>query len=133
MPFCPSMSQMAEDVATIPSSPWSAAVVVEAGVPGIFSLPERRLLYGRCRLYDCREVGRLEARPADQRAIDLRPGEEFGGVLRRHRAAILDAERIGRVRTPDARDDRADGADHAVGGRGGRGASGADCPDRLVG
>ena len=80
------------------------------------------------------EVGRLEARPADQGAVDVGAGEQFPGVVRLDAPAIQD--RTPRRRRRFAERPGEPGADERVDLLrlfGGRGQAGADRPDRLVG
>ena len=44
---------------------------------------------------DPSECHRVEGGPTDERAIDVRLGEELSGVIRRHAAAVQDRHLIG--------------------------------------
>ena len=50
---------------------------------------------GRCGADDRREDVRLQRRAADQGAVDVRLGEELGGVRIGHAAAVLDRDLVG--------------------------------------
>ena len=83
-------------------------------------------------LQDGGELLRLERCAADQRAVDVGLGEQLGGVVGRHAAAVLDRNRVGGVGIglaqdlPDLRGD-------LLGVRRRRRITGPDGPDRLIG
>src|SRR5262245_10442444 len=79
---------------------------------------------------DCQKLIRLEAGPADERAIDVGYVQQLSGVRRLDRSAVEDAD--ARPRLPQPRPQMlADEPMHLgdVGRR--RRESAADCPDRL--
>src|SRR5262249_14180075 len=83
-------------------------------------------------LDDAREGLGLEARAADEHAVDVGLGHERSGVLGLHAAAVLDANRVGRGVPDDLREHAANGAGDFLRLLGGGRATGADGPDRLV-
>ena len=74
----------------------------------------------------------LERCAADQRAVDVREGEELRGVLRLYAAAVEDPRALGLLAVAVG-DQRADERDRVLGLLGCRRQPGADRPDRLVG
>ena len=79
------------------------------------------------------EVGGLEAGAADEAAVNVGAGEQVGGVVGLHGAAVLDADGVGGGLTGTLGDGLADDAADAVGLVGGADFAGADGPDGLVG
>ena len=76
---------------------------------------------------DFHEIGGFEAGAANERAVDIRLAEEFGGVIAFDRSAVQDADRLSRVfavkfgvRLPDRFND---GLVRLVPGRGEAGAN----------
>ena len=61
------------------------------------------------RVNDLYEVGGLQGRAADQAAVHVGLGEQLGGVLCIHGAAVLDGDGAGHVSTIQLADDGADG------------------------
>src|SRR4030095_15844789 len=90
--------QIADEAATTPSRPLSAAVstiVLPPGGGGDYRASVARS-GPRCgRAHNRREVGRPQAGAPDQGAVDLGLGEELGRVGGRDRATVLNAGRAG--------------------------------------
>src|SRR4051812_37705463 len=60
-------------------------------------------------LDDPRELVRVEAGPADERAVDVWLAHQLGDVRRLHRSAVLDADRLGGGAVVDLGDTGANG------------------------
>src|SRR5829696_5901158 len=84
-----------------------------------------------CRLYDRREVLRIETGTADQGPVDVGLAQQLGCVAGLDRAAVEDPHAVGL--RPALAQDVADVGDRLLRLLRGRGATGADRPDRLVG
>ncbi len=89
--------------------------------------------HGTSRGDDPEEVARLEAGPADEGAVDVGAGEEFGGVVGLDAPAILDDDPLRRRLAELGGEVGADRGVHRLGLLRGGGQAGADRPDRLVG
>jgi aminoglycoside phosphotransferase family enzyme len=83
-------------------------------------------------LDDAGEVVGIEARAADEGAVDVGLGHQLGGVARLHRPAVLDAHRAAASRRRPRHRGAHVGA-HGLGVVGRGGLAGADGPDGLVG
>src|SRR5207302_2796259 len=97
------------------------------------SRPADRVLATASALHDSGTGVGVQARPADEGAVDVVLGQQVRRVGRRHRAPVLDAESGGHLLARVLGDRVSYGAAHALRVLGRGVLPGADGPDRLVG
>ena len=100
---------------------------------GTRPLMRAQLAASNSRPDDCQEILRLQARAADQRAIDVGLAEQRRRVVRLDAAAVLDDERLRRRLAAQLADALADERMRILGLLRRGVDAGADRPDRLVG